>query len=219
MFRAHLKAFLLSHQIGEDPKKNLAKIKVIANTNPARWDGRIPAAGIRPDESFSKVSEASPQRPILPWWWYAKDKEPVPAVAQDLYAGLAFDFVLTYPRRDVWIYLCVEPPAAVLKLLARQEHLKAFILISLINKKIPAVQREHKRLHLGTVMKSKDMNRIFTFAAFREEDPRFSRAGAVPPGVPTLSRRVHSASNTANWSIRLPGDRRIYGSFQELAGA
>jgi hypothetical protein len=34
-FYLHLKAFLLSHQIGEDPQKNLAKIKVLANTNPA----------------------------------------------------------------------------------------------------------------------------------------------------------------------------------------
>ncbi len=217
-FGAHLKAFLLSHQIGEDPQKNLAKIKIIANTHPDRWDGRIPSVGVRPDESFCKVSEATRQRPIVPWWWYAQEGEPVPGVAQDIYRGLAFDFVLTYPKRDIWVYLCVQPAPAVLQLLARQDPLKAFILISLLNKKLPAVQREHKRLRLATVMKSKDMNRIFTFVVFREEDPRFARPGAVPPGVPTLSRRVHSASNTANWSIRLPGDRRIYGSFQELAG-
>ena len=41
-FRDHFKAFLLSHQIGEDPYGNLAKIKVIANTNPAKWDGKLP---------------------------------------------------------------------------------------------------------------------------------------------------------------------------------
>jgi len=217
-FRAHLKAFLLSHQIGDDPQKSLAKIKVIANTNPARWDGRIPSGGIRPDESFCRVSEATPRRPIVPWWWYEQQKEPVPAVVQGHYDQLSFDFVVTYPKNDAWMYLCLEPSPTVLELLRSQERLKAFILISLVNKKIPAAQRQHKRLHLGTVMKSKDLDRIFTFAVFREDDPRYARAGAVPAGVPTLSRRVHSASNTANWSIRLPGDRRIYGSFQELIG-
>jgi hypothetical protein len=214
-FRLHLRAFLLSHQVGDDPQKNLAKIKVIANTNPIRWDGRIPTAGIHPDARFCTVSEATSRRPILPWWWYAQQQEPVPSAVQDLYRGLSFDFVLTYPRNDVWIYVCVEPAAAVLELLRRQDHLKAFVLISLINKKIPAAQRQHKRLHLGTVMKSKDMNRIFTFVAFREEDPRYRM---VPANIPTVSRRVHSASNTANWTIRLPRDRRTYGSFQELLG-
>jgi hypothetical protein len=214
-FRVHLKTFLLSHQIGEDPQKNLAKIRIIANTNPAQWDGKIPSGGIRPDNGFCKVSEATKQRPIVPWWWYPQEKEPVPAVVQDLYRGLSFDFVLTYPGNDQWVYLCVDPSAGVLELLRRQDHLKAFILISLINKKLPAAQRQHKRLHLGTVMKSKDMNRVFTFVAFREDDPRYA---AIPGNIPTLSRRVHSASNTANWTVRLPQDRHLYGSFQEFLG-
>lgn len=211
-FYPHLRAFILSHQIGDDPNKNLAKIKVIANTNPARWDGKLPTRGIHPDPNFCKVAEATASRPVLPWWWYPKEREPVPSVVEDIYRELAFDFAVVYPQEKAWIYVVSEPPLEQLKLLRRQEQLKAFILISLINKRFPPAQREHKRLHLGTVMKSPDMNRIFTFIAFRDEDPRYRSAA----GIPTLTRLVHPSSNTANWSLRLPGDKRVYGSFREI---
>ena len=74
-------------------------------------------------------------------------------------------------------------------------------------------QRENKRLRLGTVMGSKDLNKIFIFAAFREDDERYR---SLPGNIPTLSRLVHPASNTANWNIRLPKDNQVYGSFQEI---
>ena len=214
-FYAHLKAYLLSHQIGEDPYKTLAKIKIIANTNPKAWDGKLPKKGFRPDTEFCHVAEATKDRPVVPWWWYAQEKEPVPAVVKDVYRQLAFDFALMYPQNNIWIYVCVEPEPELVKLLARQDHIKSFILISLINKKFPKVQRENKRLHLGTVMGSKDLQRIFTFVAFREEDKRFA---SLPRNLPTLSRVVHPASNTANWNIRLPGDGHVYGSLQEIIG-
>ena len=108
----------------------------------------------------------------------------------------------------------MEPEADRLALLKKQEHVRAFILISLINKRFPAAQREHQRLRLGTVMKSKDLEKIFTFVAFREDDERYA---SIPAGIPTVSRLVHSSSNTANWSIRLPKDRHVYGSFREIA--
>jgi hypothetical protein len=215
-FYAHLKAFLLSHQIGEDPNKNLARIKVIANTNPAQWDGKLPMKGIRPDNTFCKVVEASPGRPVLPWWWYAKEREPVPPVVADFYRKLAFDFAVIYPHEDAWIYVVVEPGQDLLPLLLRQEQLKAFILVSLINKKFPKAQREHKRVRLATVMGSPDLNRVFVFVACREEDRRYQ---AIAGRIPTISRLVHPSSNTANWSIRLTGDRRVYGSFREIIGA
>ena len=214
-FYAHLKAFLLSHQIGDDPFKNLAKIKVIANTNPAHWDGKLPTKGIRPDNTFCRVAEATPARPVLPWWWYAQEGEPVPAVVEDIYRKLAFDFAVVYPKDDTWLYICVEPPPEFLTLRRRQEQLKAFILISLINKKFPKAQREHKRLRLATVLGSPDLNRVFTLVAFREEDGRYQ---TVAGKVPTLTRLVHPSSNTANWNIRLPGDKRVYGSFREIIG-
>jgi len=214
-FYAHLKAYVLSHQIGEDPNKTLAKIKVIANTNPNRWDGKLPTMGFRPDNEFCHVAEASKDRPVVPWWWYATEKEPVPPVVKDIYKKVAFDFALTYPQNNVWIYILVEPGPELIELLGDQDHLKAFILISLINKKFPKVQREHKRLRLGTVMGSNDLNRIFTFIAFREEKKEY---GSIPRNIPTLNRVVHPASNTANWNIRLPGDGHVYGSFQEIVG-
>ncbi len=215
-FYPHVKAFLLSHQIGEDPEKNLAKIRVIANSNPARWDGKLPTQGIRPDTSVCKVVERTPSRPVVPWWWYAEESEPVPAVVRDIYEGLTFDFALVYPKKNAWIYVCVEPQTETLALLGRQEHLKAFILMSLINKNFPRAQREHRRVRLGTLMDSKDIQKIFTFVARREEDPA---RGSVPAGLPVLSRLVHPSSNTANWSIRLPRDRHAYGSFLEILPA
>jgi hypothetical protein len=212
-FYAHLKAYILSHQIGEDPYKNLAKIKVIANTNPSHWDGKLPTKGIRPDTEHCSVAEAKKGRPIVPWWWYDAEREPVPSVVKGIYKRLAFDFAVMYPRNNVWIYISVEPTQDLLKLLGQQDHLKAFILISLINKKFPKAQREHKRLRLGTVMGSKDLNKIFAFVAFQEDDERYR---SLPGNIPTLSRLVHPASNTANWNIRLPKDNQVYGSFQEI---
>jgi hypothetical protein len=214
-FYAHLKAYVLSHQIGEDPNKTLAKIKVIANTNPNRWDGKLPTKGFRPDNEFCHVAEAKKDRPVVPWWWYADEKEPVPPVVKDIFKKVAFDFALTYPQNNVWIYILAEPGPELVELLGDQDHLKAFILISLINKKFPKAQREHKRLRLGTVMGSKDLSRIFTFIAFREEKKEYA---SIPRNIPTLSRVVHPASNTANWNIRLPGDGHVYGSFQEIVG-
>ncbi len=215
-FNAHLKAFLLSHQIGEDPNKNLAKIKVIANTNPARWDGKLPTRGIKPDTEYCKIAVATKKRPVLPWWWYAEAHEPVPSVVEDIYQRLAFDYAVVFPRDNAWIYVKVEPPADLLKLLKRQDHLKAFILISLVNKKFPPAQRAHKRLRLGAVITSKDIHRVFTFIAYQENDARYR---SVSGSVPTITRLVHNASNTANWSIRLPGDDRVYGSLREIVEA
>ena len=64
-------------------------------------------------------------------------------------------------------------------------------------------------------MGTKDLDRILTYIAFREEKKEY---GSIPRNIPTLSRVVHPASNTANWNIRLPGDGHVYGSFQEIVG-
>jgi hypothetical protein len=214
-FYTHLKAFVLSHQIGEDPNKTLAKIKVIANSNPNRWDGKLPVKGFRPDTEFCDVAVAHKDRPVVPWWWYAQEKEPVPPVVRDIYKRVVFDFALIYPQKNAWIYIMAEPQPEQIELLGDQEHLKAFILISLINKKFPKAQRENKRLRLATVMSSRDLEKIFAFIAFREEKKEYR---SIPGNIPTLSRVVHPASNTANWNIRLPGDGHVYGSFQEIIG-
>jgi hypothetical protein len=214
-FRSHLKAYLISHQIGEDPKRDLAKIRVIANTNPELWDGKLPVKGFKPDTKFCKVSEATKSRPIVPWWWYKKNREPVPAVVKDMYDGLSFDFSMVYPKENAFIYVCVEPSPDFLPLLGRQDQLKAFILISLINKRFPKSQRESKRLHLGSVKGSKDLDKVFVFMAHNEGDARY-RSGIGK--IPTITRLVHPASNTANWNVRLPKDRTTYGSLREIIG-
>jgi hypothetical protein len=213
MFYAHVRAFLLSQQISDAPDKNLAKIRIIANSNPAGWDGKLPAAAVRANESFCKLAEASSSRPIVPWWWYAKEKEPVPEVVQDIYKALDFDFALVYPKANAWVYVNVEPSAEVMDLMLRQEHLKSFILMSLVNKNIPRNQRGSHRARLADVMKSRDVQKIFTFVALREDDPAYRR---VPPVLPVLSRLVHPSSKTSNWSIRLPKDKYAYGSFREI---
>ena len=212
-FHTHLKAFLLSHLILGETDLTLAKIRVIANTNPARWDGKLPSRGIKFDAGFCKVAEATKARPVIPWWWYAKEKEPVPSVVEDIYKSLAFDFAVVYPKENLWLYVIVEPSEKTLALMRRQDQLKAFILMSLVNKKFTKGQREGKRLRLGSVMGSKDMNNVYTFVAHKADDPAYA---GIAGTLPTITRLVHPASNTANWSIRIPKDRRIYGSFREL---
>jgi len=213
LFRTHVKAFLISQQISDAPDKSLGKIRVIANSNPAGWDGKLPAAAVRANESFCKLAEATPSRPIVPWWWYAKEKEPVPEVVNDIYKGLTFDFALVYPKANAWVYVNVEPSARVIGLMLRQEHLKGFILMSLVNKNFPRAQRGSHRVRLGDVMKSRDVQKIYTFVAFREDDPAYR---TVPPVLPVLSRLVHPSSKTSNWNIRLPKDKYTYGSFREI---
>ncbi len=213
LFYSHVRAFLLSHQVGEDPEKNLAKIKVIANSNPEGWDGKLPTRGIRPDATFWSVTESSRSQPVVPWWWYAREKEPVPEVVRDIYEGVAFDFVMVYQTNKAWIYVAVEPSAQTMKLLTRQDHVKAFLLMSLLNKTMPRAQREHGRVRLAGLMASKDIQKVFPFVAFKEDEPAYR---SIPPGVPVLSRLVHPSSKTANWSIRLPGRKDIYGTFREI---
>ena len=136
-----------------------------------------------------------------------------PRVVSDLYKKLTFDFALIYPKARAWVYVKVEPPPALMKLMCGQQHLKAFILMSLINKNFPRDQRDNRRVRLATLMESKDIEKIFTFAAFRQDDPAYA---GIPEGLPVLSRLVHPSSKTANWSIRLPGDKHSYGSFREI---
>jgi hypothetical protein len=135
---------------------------------------------------------------------------------RDLYEGVSFDFAMVYQSNKAWIYVAVEPSPQTMKLLARQDHLKAFILMSLLNRNIPHPQREHQRVRLANLMGSKDAQKVFPFAAFKEDEPAYR---SIPPSVPVLSRLVHPSSRTANWSIRLPRNKDVYGSFREIVPA
>lgn len=213
LFRAHVKAFLLSQLRSEAPDAALERIRVIANSNPAGWDGKMPDASIRIDPAYARLAEATPKRPVVPWWWFKAEKEPIPDVAADFTRGLAFDFALVYPSASAWAYVVVEPSSQTMELMRRQDHLRAFILMSLVNKNVPRAQRATRRVRLADVMKSSDVRKIFTFVAFREDDPAWA---SVPPDLPVLSRLVHSSSKTSNWSVRLSKREHAYGSFREI---
>jgi hypothetical protein len=159
------------------------------------------------------VVVSSKARPIIPWWWYAQANEPVPAVAEPIYEAVRFDFVLIFPQNNTWMYLLLEPSETVMSLLQQQDHMRAFILISLINKKFKAKQREIQRLHLGSVMQSKDLRKIFTFVAVRRESPVFDH---IPANVPRLVRDVDPSTRTTSWKIHLPDRQLPFGSFRDI---
>ncbi len=212
-FRKHLKAFLLSHQIGEDPKKYIARLTRIANTDPDEWDGKLPKISFKPDLSYCKVVESAKKRLIVPWWWYAQQNEPVPSVVEEIYNMVAFDFVLMFPQVNAWIYIIVEPEEDVIELLKMQDHMKAFILISLINKNFNLKQRELKRLHMGKVIRSNDIRKIFTFVAVRSEN---QASESIIGDIPLVTRVVDNTSNTTSWRIIVPHAKQPYDSFKEL---
>ena len=212
-FSKHLQAFLISHQVGLDPYQSLAKIKKIANMNPDAWDGKLPKRGFKPDENLCKVVESSKSRPIIPWWWYAEQREPIPSVVQKIYKKVVFDYALVYPQQNAWVYLLLDPSEEVIELIKDQDHMRAFILISLINKNFESDQRENARLRLGRVMGSPDMRRIFVFSVVRAGDPAYKN---LPKSIPTVTRVVQDKANTTNWNIKLPGIRQSFGSFREV---
>ena len=91
------------------------------------------SARVRPCGS----AQSPPGQLVVPWDWYDGEHEPVPEVVRDLYEGVTFDFAMVYQVSKAWIYVAVEPSPQGMKLLARQDHLKAFILMSLLNRGLP----------------------------------------------------------------------------------
>ena len=73
---------------------------------------------------------AASKKPIAPWSWYSKEKEPVREAVRDLYDRLSFDFSLVFHNGKALIYVLVEPSEGTMALLTRQDHLKGFILMS-----------------------------------------------------------------------------------------
>jgi len=212
-FRQHLKLFLMSHQMGEDPGKFIAKVRQITIGDPASWDGKIPKTQFQPDQTYCKFVESSKSRPIVPWWWYAQANEPVPAVAEPMYETVRFDFVLIFPGHNTWMYFLLEPSEEVLSLLRQQDHMRAFILISLINKNLKAKQREIQRVRLGSVMHSNDLRKILTFVAMRKENPLHDK---MPGNVPRVVREVDPSTRTTSWEIYLPDQKLPFDSFQDI---
>ena len=213
-FANHVKAFLLAHQVGEDQGGYLTKLEQIATMRLSEWDGKLPsAAKFKPDTKRVKVVESTKKKPIIPWWWYMDQDEPVPTVVEDIYKNLVFDFVIMYPQQSIWIYIIVEPEKKDLELILDQKNLRAFILMSLINKNYSPKERQDHRLRLGRIINSPDIRKIITFVA---HSPEYDLKGAIPAHVPTLSS-VDSARCT-NWKIIYPGVKQIFAGFRDMVG-
>jgi hypothetical protein len=210
-----LKAFLLANETGEDPKGYIAALERISLTHPSQWNGKLPVStGFKLDPLICKVTESTKKRPIIPWWWYLDQKEPVPAVAQEIFSTIVFDYVLVFPNKNVWIYVLVEPEKKVLDIIKSQDNLRAFIMMSLLNKNFKPNERETHRLRLGKIIGSPDINKIITFV-IHNEDYEFARL--IPKQIPSVSREVGSTGTS--WRIRYPGKVQPYWSFKELVAA
>ncbi|RPJ07036.1 MAG: hypothetical protein EHM28_08550 [Spirochaetaceae bacterium] len=207
-----LKALLLSHQRGTDPGAYISKLARFSILRPAEATGTFPPAGrFVPDKTYCKVASSTAKKPIIPWWWYLKQKEPVPSVAEDIFKNVAFDHVIVYPKKNIWIYLIVEPKKPVLELLKNQDTLRAFIIMSIINKNFNPRERDTHRVRLGKMITSNEAKKILTFVVYAED---YKLAASIPKGVPTVKHKVDT--NGTNWAISYPGQKQVFWSFTEL---
>ena len=55
-----------------------------------------------------------------------------------IFKHIVFDYAIIYPQRNIWIYIIVEPNKEDLEIIKNQKNLRAFIMMSLINKNISA---------------------------------------------------------------------------------
>jgi hypothetical protein len=209
-----LKAFLLANLSGDDPDGYVAAMEQISMLHPDKWKGKLPAVGrFKPDLSVCKVVESTAKRPIIPWWWYLSQKEPVPEVVRDIYKQLVFDYVLVFPKKSVWIYVLVEPPKKVLDLLKNQNNLRAFIMMSILNKNFAQKEREAKRFRMGKLLQTPEINKIFTFLIYSQD---YELADKLPKEIPSVCHIVDSSGTS--WKITYPGRKQVFWSFKELLG-
>lgn len=207
-----LKAFLLANLVGEDPGGYISKMEHISMLHPSEWNGKLPSASrFKPDVSICKVIISTKKRPIIPWWWYLEQKEPVPAVVEDIFKQLVFDYVLVFPKKNVWIYIITEPEKQILELLKNQDNLRAFIMMSIVNKNFNPKERKVSRLRLGKVLRSPEINNIFTFVVYSKG---YRYANKISKQIPSVHHIVDSSHTT--WRIYFPGKKQVFWSFKEL---
>lgn len=207
-----IKAFMLSHQLGIDPNGYRAKLERICNMKIDQWDGKLPAPGnFKPDLTRCKVVQSTEEKPIIPWWWYMDQNEPVPAVVKGIYSNIVFDYTIMYPERNIWIYTIVEPSGEDLEYIKNQKNLRAFIMMSLINKNINPKERPAKRLRLANLLNSRDIKKILTFVAFSEN---YENKDNIPEGIPYICS--FSGAKCTNWKVYYPGQKQIFASLRDL---
>ncbi|MBN2442910.1 MAG: hypothetical protein JXJ04_16245 [Spirochaetales bacterium] len=210
-----LKAFLGANQVGEDPGGYIAKLNQISMMHPSEWDGKYPkATKFEPDLNICKLVASTKQKPIVPWWWYLEQKEPVPTVVENIFEQLRFDYVLVFPKKNVWIYLVVEPDEEVLDLLENQDNLRAFIMMSIVNKNFNPKERSVRRIRLGKVLRSSEINKIITFVVYSTD---YKYGNKISKKIPSVHHIVDSTSTS--WRIYFPGKKQFYWSFKELIRA
>jgi hypothetical protein len=210
-----LKAFLMANLSGDDPEGYIAALEQISMTHPSRFKGKLPMPKhFKPDLSVCKLVESTKKRPIVPWWWYLEQKEPVPAVVEDFFDELVFDYVLVFPKKNVWAYILIEPERKVVDLLKNQDNLRAFIMMSILNKNFKQKERETHRFRMGKLLQSPEINKIFTFVVYAED---YKYADLIPKQIPSVSRLVNSTGTS--WKIVYPGKKQVFWSFKELMGS
>ncbi len=197
---------------GDDPEGYIAALEQISMIHPSRFKGKLPEPKrFKPDLSVCKVVESTKKRPIKPWWWYLDQKEPVPMVVEDIYQALIFDYVLVFPKKNVWAYLLVEPGKPVLDLLKNQDNLRAFIMMSILNKNFNPKERDAHRFRMGKLLQSPEINKIFTFIVY---SGGYKFADKLPKQLPSVSHIVNSSGTS--WKITYPGKKQVFWSFREL---
>jgi hypothetical protein len=140
---AQFEAFLQANQVGDDPDGYISALEQYSLLHPTLLKGKPPSPGrFQPDLDICKYIKATPKRPVVPWWWYVSQKEPVPSVVEDIFRDVAFDYVLVFPKKNFWVYMLVEPDGEVLGLLKNQDPLRAFIMMSIVNKNFKRSERE-----------------------------------------------------------------------------
>jgi hypothetical protein len=183
--------------------------------HPSRFKGKLPVPKrFKPDLSVCKVVESTKKRPITPWWWYLDQKEPVPVVVKDIYKSLVFDYVLVFPKKNVWVYILVEPDKPILDLLKNQDNLRAFIMMSILNKNFNRKERDSHRFRMGKLLQSPEINKIFTFVIHSDG---YRYGDNIPKPIPSVKHIVNSTGTS--WKITYPGKKQVFWSFKELIGS
>jgi hypothetical protein len=208
-------AFLQANQAGDDPAGYIAALEQYSLLHPSLLKAKPPSQGrFAPDLGICKYVKATAKRPIVPWWWYIAQKEPVPSVVEDIYNEVAFDYVLVFPKINFWVYILVEPDGDVLDCVKKQDPLRAFIMMSIVNKNFRRTERDTRRVRLSKIIESAEINNIITCVVY---DNSYELADRIPKNIPTVRHSVDATGT--NWQIRYPGRKEVFWSFKELIKA
>jgi hypothetical protein len=87
-------------------------------------------------------------------------------------------------------------------------------MMSILNKNFNPRERDVHRVRLGKLVKSQEINKIFTFVVYAKD---YAFAGKIQKQIPAVSLTYDTTSTL--WSIYYPGKKQIFWSFKELVSA